>query len=113
PREVVLAGEREETLRNDVVFTMLGRDAPLEFLKKSGIQIAGEMRAPQWIGLSLFVLFCAWLYNWKSGGSMSQLFADRHWFPFNLSDILSRIGGTVAADAKRPQSLIGKTANRA
>jgi len=110
PSEVVLAGEREEALPNDVVFTMLGREAPLEFFRKSGIRIAGEMRAPQWIGLSLFVLFCAWLYNWKSGGSMAQLFADRHWFPFNLPDILSRIGGTVAADARRPQSLIGTIA---
>jgi thioredoxin reductase/ferredoxin len=112
PSEVVLAGkgERLETLPNDVVFPMLGREAPLEFFRKSGIRIAGEIRAPQWIGLSLFVLFCAWLYNWKSGGSMAQLFADRHWFPFNLPDILSRIGGTVAADARRPQSLIGTIA---
>ena len=115
-REVVLEGEgegkgeREETLPNDVVFTMLGRDAPLDFFRKSGIRIAGEMHAPQWIGLSLFVLFCVWLYNWKSGGSMSQLFADRHWFPFNLPDLLSRIGGSVAADARRPQSLIGTIA---
>ena len=110
PREVVIAGEREETLPNDVVFTMLGREAPLEFFRRSGIRIAGEMRPRQWIGLSLFVLFCAWLYNWKSGGSMSQLFEARHWFPFNLPDILSRLGGRFAADAKAPATLLGTLA---
>ncbi len=110
-REILMrAGEREEILPNDVVFTMLGREAPLDFLRKSGIRIAGEMRAPQWIALSLFVLFCAWLYNWKSGGSMSQVFAERHWFPFNLPDILSRLGGSIAADAKQPATIVGTLA---
>jgi thioredoxin reductase/ferredoxin len=110
PGEAVLANGAEETIRNDVVFTMLGRDAPLEFFRRSGIRIAGEMRRAQWVGLSLFVLFCVWLYNWKSGGSMSQLFADRHWFPFNLPDLLSRLGGAVAADARTPSTLLGTLA---
>ncbi len=115
PEEVVLTGEGgerdgAETVRNDVVFTMLGREAPLDFFRRSGIRIAGEMRPLQWAALSLFLLFCAWLYNWKSGGSMSQLFAARHWFPFNLPDLLSRFGGFVAADAKKPATLLGTLA---
>jgi len=108
--EVVLAGEREKTIRNDVVFTMLGREAPLDFFRRSGIRIAGEMRAVQWVSLSLFVLFCAWLYNWKSGGSMSELWAAHHWFPFNLPDLLGRLGGSVASDAKNPATLLGTLA---
>jgi NosR/NirI family nitrous oxide reductase transcriptional regulator len=110
PREVVLRNGSEEALPNDVVFTMLGREAPLAFLRRSGIRIAGEMRAPQWIGLSLFLLFCAWLYNWKSGGSMAQLWAAHHWFPFNLPDLLSAVGGRVAADARTPSTLLGTIA---
>jgi NosR/NirI family nitrous oxide reductase transcriptional regulator len=111
PRDVVLSeGGREESIRNDVVFTMLGRDAPLEFFRRSGIRIAGEMRPRQWVALSLFVLFCAWLYNWKSGGSMSQLFQARHWFPFNLPDILNGIGGGIAAAARKPGTLLGTLA---
>ena len=110
PEEVVLADGREETIPNDVVFTMLGREAPLEFFRRSGIRIAGEMRRAHWAALSLFVLFCVWLYNWKSGGSMSQLFADRHWFPFNLPDLLSRAGGAIAADARTPSTLLGTIA---
>ncbi len=110
PGGVVLAGEREETIPNDVVFTMLGREAPLEFFRRSGIRIAGEMTPARWAALSFFLLFCAWLYNWKSGGSMSQLFAARHWFPFNLPDLLSGIGGSVAADARKPSTLLGTLA---
>ena len=108
--EAVLAGEREETVRNDVVFTMLGREAPLDFFRRSGIRIAGEMRPARLAALAAFLLFCAWLYNWKSGGSMSQLFAARHWFPFNLPDLLSGAGGAIAADAKKPSTLLGTLA---
>jgi len=41
---------------------------------------------------------------------MSQLFADRHWFPFNLPDLLSRAGGAIAADARTPSTLLGTIA---
>ncbi len=110
PREVVLTGEREEILPNDAVFTMLGREAPLEFFRKSGIRIAGEMRPLRWLGLGLFLLFCSWLYNWKSGGSMAHLFEARHWFPFNLPDLLAGVGGRIAADARTPATLLGTLA---
>ena len=111
PREVTLAGEGgEEAIPNDVVFTMLGREAPLDFLRRSGLRIAGEMRPARWVALSLFLLFCAWLYNWKSGGSMSALFASRHWFPFNLPDLLAGMGGRIAADARTPSTLLGTIA---
>jgi len=109
--EIVLAGPRgAETIPNDVVFTMLGREAPLEFFRRSGLRIAGEMRPRQWMAMGLFLLFCAWLYNWKSGGSMSQLFADRHWFPFNLPQLLSGLGPGLAAAARTPGTLIGTLA---
>src|SRR5687768_7952080 len=39
---VYLKNGTEEALPNDVVFTMLGREAPLEFFRRSGIPIAGE-----------------------------------------------------------------------
>src|SRR5262245_1632379 len=44
-RDVVI-GEKDgpsETLPNDVVFTMIGRQAPLDFLRRSGIRVADEM----------------------------------------------------------------------
>lgn len=99
-----------ERIPNDAVFTMIGREAPLPFLRRSGIGIAGERRAVSWIGMGAFLLFCAWLYNWKSGGSMSALFASRSWFPFNLPSLLAAAGGTVARDAADPRTLVGTLA---
>ena len=114
-REVAIAGTggaegAAETIPNDVVFTMIGREAPLDFFRRSGIRIAGEMRPASWVAMGLFLVFCAWLYNWKSGGSMSQLFADRHWFPFNLPDLLGGLYPAAAAAAKNPDTLLGTLA---
>jgi thioredoxin reductase/NAD-dependent dihydropyrimidine dehydrogenase PreA subunit len=101
---------RRERIPNDAVFVMIGRDAPLGFFRRSGIAIAGERRAGSWAALALFLVFCAWLYNWKSGGSMSALFAARGWFPFNLPALLAAAGGTIARDAADPRTLIGTLA---
>ena len=108
-REVVLAapGAAPEALPNDAVFTMIGREAPLGFFRRSGIAIAGEMTPRRWISMGLFLVFCAWLYNWKSGGSIAALFEARHWFPFDLPGLLAAAGGAVAAAAADPRTLLG------
>src|SRR5262249_15644236 len=108
-RDVVI-GEKDgpsETLPNDVVFTMIGRQAPLDFLRRSGIRVANEMNPPRWIALALFVVFCAWLYNWKSAGWMASLLEARHWFRFNLPDLLRAAGGEIARAAADPHTLLG------
>ncbi|MDQ3119907.1 MAG: NAD(P)/FAD-dependent oxidoreductase, partial [Verrucomicrobiota bacterium] len=46
--QIHLKNGREEALPNDVVFTMLGREAPLDFFRRSGIPIAGEGTARGW-----------------------------------------------------------------
>jgi NosR/NirI family transcriptional regulator, nitrous oxide reductase regulator len=99
-----------ERIPNDVVFPMIGRDPPLEFFRASGIPVSGEIRPAGWIALSLFLLFCAWLYNWKSGGSMAALFEARHWFPMSLPELLQSAGGAVAAQARDPRTLLGTLA---
>ena len=60
------------TLPNDVVFTMIGRQAPLDFFRRCGIKIHGEWSVKSIIGLVSFFLFCVWIYHWKS----------YYWFPF-------------------------------
>ena len=99
-----------ETLPNDVVFTMIGREAPLEFFRRSRIAVAGEMTPRRWTAMGLFLLFCAWLYDWKSGGVMSALWSRHHWFPTNLPVLLAAAGGAVAAAARDPRTLLGTLA---
>ena len=110
--DVVLAGEdgASETLPNDAVFVMVGREAPLDFLRRAGIPIAGEMTPARWTALAAFLVFCAWLYDWKSGGVMSRLWYARHWFPTDLPDRLAALGGPVAAAARDPHTLLGTLA---
>ncbi len=92
-REVVLAasgaedGERGtgERLANDVVFAMIGREAPLEFFRRSGVPVRGEWTARSIAAFAAFLVFCTFLYNWKAGGTLDQLFQRRGWFPYGLA----------------------------
>jgi thioredoxin reductase/ferredoxin len=110
--EVVLAAPdgATETLPNDAVFPMIGRGAPLDFLRRSGVRVAGEMTPKRWAAMGLFLLFCSWLYNWKSGGATASFFERRRWFPFSLPETLHAAGGAIAAAAADPRTLLGTLA---
>jgi ferredoxin len=89
PREVVVeapspGGERARVLPNDVVFAMIGREAPLDFFRRSGIRIANEWTPGRAAACAAFLLFCCLLYSWKSGGWLGDLFYRRRWFPTSL-----------------------------
>lgn len=104
--EVVLTDKdkREVRLPNDVVFSMIGREAPLDFLRRSGVPIHGETRPLGWALLAAFLLFCTFVYAWKSGGP------TEHWldpFPDSLSGAVhktfadrSTVLGTLAVSLK-------------
>jgi thioredoxin reductase/ferredoxin len=108
PKDVELIRDdgEVETIANDAVFTMIGREAPLAFLRRSGVRIRGEWTASSWAWFLGFFAFCVFLYNWKAGGAVAQAFKDRHWFPFRVPDVLS---ATAAAFA-RPQHILGTIA---
>ena len=57
----------EQTIPNDVVFTMIGREAPLDFFRRSGIRINGEWTPWKFISFALFVLFCVLALNPRDG----------------------------------------------
>jgi NosR/NirI family nitrous oxide reductase transcriptional regulator len=90
-----------ETIPNDAVFAAIGREAPLDFFRRSGLRIAGEMSARSWGLLAAFLLFCTWLYDWKSGGVFSRIWYGNGWWPTRLAADVSA-GGAVD-----PASLAG------
>ena len=100
----------ETALENDVVFTMLGREAPLEFFRRSGIPIRGEWTAGYASGFAAFLLACLFLYNWKAGGDVNQYFVKHGLFPYNTTAWFERAGGSLAAAAKDPRTLLGTLA---
>jgi len=101
PTHVVISIDgKEQTIPNDVVFTMIGREAPLDFFRRSGIKISGEFSTVNYVGMGAFLLFCTALYNWKSGGSLSDLFYRRGWFPTSIPKIF-------AEQVQHPENLLG------
>jgi NosR/NirI family nitrous oxide reductase transcriptional regulator len=107
PDRVYLKNGSEQSLPNDVVFTMLGREAPLEFFRRSKIPIAGESTTRGWILVSLFLAFCVFLYSWKSGG-----FAET-WtnpWPENMPQIMKSFGGWFQTQVGDRSTIIGTTA---
>ncbi|MFH1575025.1 MAG: NAD(P)-binding domain-containing protein [Acidobacteriota bacterium] len=109
PGEAVLrdsAGE-ERVLENDVVFSMIGREAPLEFFRRSRIPIRGELTRRNLLMFATFMLFCLFLYNWKAGGDLNRWFREHEYFPYNMPAILEQAGGSLAAAVANPKTPLG------
>jgi ferredoxin len=60
--------------------------------------------------MAAFLAFCAWLYDWKSGGVATELWTRLHWFPTDVSQRLASLGGTIATQAADPRTLLGTLA---
>ncbi|MEP6822442.1 MAG: NAD(P)-binding domain-containing protein [Chthoniobacterales bacterium] len=110
PTQVFLKNGTEETLPNDVVFTMLGREAPLDFFRRSGLHVRGDWRPLTWISCLAFVLFCVVLYHWKS--NHPQEFPVQKWanqqkaFPYNIPKAIEAAGGKIAEWSSRDTNLL-------
>ena len=83
---------RAETIRNDAVFTMLGRQAPLGLLRRSGVPIRGERSLATWLSLAAVLAAFAFVYNWKANGVVAAAFKTRGWFPFTLPGVFGSPG---------------------
>jgi thioredoxin reductase/ferredoxin len=91
---VILCGGDDEdcTIENDLVFTLIGREPPLDFFRKSNIHVSGDWSVKSWIGLGAFVALMAFLYHLKAykpflgidGTNLWQVFSSKQWFPFNI-----------------------------
>ncbi len=87
-REVILnTSQGERQIRNDAVLAMIGRKAPLDFLRRSGIHILGDWtltRIASFAGVLLIVIF---IYHWKKNGvffPVYETFQSQGLFPFNI-----------------------------
>ena len=103
---LIVEGGKEETIPNDAVFTMIGREAPLDLLRRSGVAIRGEWTAATWGTYLAFFAACIFLYNWKAGGVVANAFKENHWFPFGVP---AALGGLASAFA-RPENALGTLA---
>lgn len=94
------------TLANDVVFTMIGRDPPLDFFRRSGVPIRGEWRVSTWISFMLTLLVFTFIYHWKKSGMLlgiNEYFVNHQWFPYNVPSRLAEFGEAFS----EPSHLLG------
>lgn len=92
------SGSRDH-IDNDAVFVMTGREAPLDFFRRSGLPISGEWRKKTWVGFLTFFAFCLFIYHWKSGGWLTSVWSGNGWFPFFIGsgDPKSLVGSVINA----------------
>ena len=107
---VVLEDEQgdEQTIDNDVVFTMLGREAPLDFFRRSGVRVSGDRDVKWWLTLIAMLCLFGFLYQWKKPGTwlpLAEWWQGRGWFPFGLSDQLASLGA-VFTDPASPMTTL-------
>ncbi|WP_411827747.1 NAD(P)-binding domain-containing protein [Luteolibacter sp. AS25] len=111
--EVTLCGEDgcDKVIKNDYVFTLIGREAPLDFFRKSGVHVTGDKGPRWWITMLGFGLIMAFLYHLKAyaevfgiaGTNFWQVFASRKWFPFNIP-VIGGENGLLAIISKGASS---------
>ncbi|MFN0061120.1 MAG: NAD(P)-binding domain-containing protein [Myxococcaceae bacterium] len=83
--------------RADQVLVLVGRDAPLDFFRRSGLALRGEYRPLQWAGVLSFAAFALLLYTMKAFG----LFSAEVWHP----SVLARLKVATLVAAGTGQSL--------
>ncbi len=106
PQSVVLAreGEEDREIENDAVFSMLGREAPLDFFRRVGIRLQGETRGLAWIPVIAFFIAIFLVYDWKNDGFLCQWLLglrSESVFPNNVPAFIASLGdgwGRLVAD---------------
>jgi polyferredoxin len=104
---------RVHTLPNDVVFSMIGREPPLDFLRRSGVSLRGESSGRRTLWTLLLILAMAAVCDWKSEGFISRQLsalgrADA--FPRNMPAVLSGLGEWWSAQLAERRTLLGTLA---
>jgi len=100
-----------EEIKNDSVFAMIGREAPLDFFRRSKVSIAGERDVKWWVTAGLSLLFFTFLYLWKSKDSNLNDLGVGDWaWPGKMPDWIAGMGGFWKALVEDKSSLIGTIA---
>ena len=97
--------ETTETVHADAVYAMIGREAPLDFFRRSGIRLKNDfgdlpetlreaVSSVDWLSdvlwkrvgaFAAFFLFMCAVYSWKDGGIVQDWAKSANVFPFGLS----------------------------
>ncbi len=68
--------KREFEIENSMVFSMIGKELPLQFFKRSGIKMEGELSLTAKLQFLLLVLVAGVIYFGKNSANLYQHFLD-------------------------------------
>ena len=89
----------ERRVDNEIVFTLIGREAPLDFFRKNGLHVKGDWRVSSYVTLAFAFLAAFFVYHWKKGGvaiEINEAFYKNGWFPNGVSTWWGNLGGMFA-----------------
>ncbi|MEM0911776.1 MAG: NAD(P)-binding domain-containing protein [Pseudomonadota bacterium] len=96
-------------IQADSVLTMLGREAPLDFFRKSKMAISGEGTMRGWIYFALFMVFAIAIYDWKNFGFLNSVWGLTN-YPDQMPAALGALGEWWQAQVNDRTTLIGTIA---
>lgn len=93
--EVTICGDSgcDTVIPNDYVFTLIGREAPLDFFRKSSIHVTGDKTPKFWATITFAFLFSVWLYHWKKGGKLPFDGKLPEWLMPNFGALFANLSG--------------------
>jgi thioredoxin reductase/Fe-S-cluster-containing hydrogenase component 2 len=107
--EIFTPDNKEISIQNDAVLSMLGREAPLDFFRRSGMPISGESSAMGWVYFAMFMVFAIALYDWKNFGFLNSVWGATD-FPNAMPSLLSGINAWWQTQVEDRTTLIGTIA---
>ncbi len=96
-------------LENDEVLALIGREAPLDFFKRSGIEIKGELKPLGWLFFALFFISIIALYDWKNYGFLNEAWGATK-FPDQMPSFLASLSAWWELQVNDRSTLIGTIA---
>ena len=112
PATVTLADAagHEVALENEAVFTLIGREAPLQFFRRSGVPVVGETSVLGWLAIAAFIVALALMYDWKSSGFLDAALWSKAAWPGDMPARLATLGDGWAAQVENRSTLLGTLA---
>ncbi|CAA6678371.1 MULTISPECIES: NAD(P)-binding domain-containing protein [unclassified Lentimonas] len=99
---VLVSGEDtvDSTVANDVVYTLIGREPPLDFFRKSKIPVTGDWTPKVWGSLIAFFIAFMVFYHWQKGLWLTQL------SPGKMAWWVTSLGGLLQAQVDNPRNVL-------
>ncbi len=100
-KTVTLSGDGDDyQIENDATLILIGRDAPLDFFRKSKIGVTGDFTVPTWAGLIGFFAAFTIFYHWQKSLWLTDL------SPAWLAWAVSSLGGLLQSAVDSPQHFL-------